>query len=195
MKPPAIDYLFEQIIFHNSEEAFRRLFFDFFGPLCVFAHRYIPEKAICEDIVQNVFFQLWKNRKKINITTSARNYLITNVRNACIDSLRRKELERNYIEKQGSKSEADTYDIVALLSVSEMEEKINTALSKLPDNVRHSFELSRFEDKTYNEIATAMGISVKTVEAHIGKALKLLREELKDYLPFLLLFLWQPPGH
>lgn len=189
MKPSAIDYLFEQIIFNDSEQAFQKLFFDFFGPLCVFAHRYISERAKCEDIVQEVFFQIWKNRRKIIITTSARNYLITNVRNACIDSLRREELEKSYIEKSSTKSEADPSDIMTLLSVSELENNINIALAKLPGNVRHTFELSRFEDKTYNEIATEMKISVKTVESHIGKALKLLRIELQEYLPFVLLFL------
>ena len=189
MKPSAIDSLFGQIIFKDDKQAFQTLFFDFFGPLCVFAHRYIENKPMCEDIVQDVFFQIWKNRKKIEITISARNYLITNVRNACIDALRRMELERSYIEKNSLKSEADTYDTITLLSTSELEERINAALAKLPENVRRSFELSRFEDKTYLQIATEMDISVKTVEAHIGKALKLMREELRDYLPFILLFL------
>jgi len=189
MKSINVDYLFGQIIYKDDERAFQELFFDFFGPLCVFAHRYISDKAACEDVVQDVFFQLWKNRKKIVIKSSARNFLITNVRNACIDYLRHRELETAYAEKAVMKDYSHDYDTGMICSVSELEERINNALAKLPDNVRHSFEMNRFEDKTYTQIAEECGISVKTVEAHISKALKLLREDLKDYLPFLLLFL------
>lgn len=187
----SIDYLFGQVIYKDDEIAFQKLFFDFFGPLCVFAHRYISDKAACEDIVQEVFFQFWKNRKKTVITTSARNFLITNVRNSCIDYIRHKEVEAAYAEKIISNDKTSgSNDIGTVYAVSELESRMNTALAKLPGNVRRAFEMSRFEDKTYAQIAAENNLSVKTVEAHIGKALKLLREELKDYLPFILLFLW-----
>ncbi|MCD8181777.1 MAG: RNA polymerase sigma-70 factor [Bacteroides sp.] len=189
MKPINVDYLFGQIIYKDDERAFQELFFDFFGPLCVFAHRYIPDKATCEDVVQDVFFLLWKNRKKIVIKSSARNFLITNVRNACIDYLRRREVETAYAEKVTAKDYSHECDTETIFGISELEERINAALTKLPDNVRQSFEMNRFDDKTYTQIAEECSISVKTVESHISKALKILREELKDCLPFLLLFL------
>lgn len=80
-------------------------------------------------------------------------------------------------------------DTTTLYAVSELEERLNIALAKLPENVRHTFEMNRFDGKTYPVIAEECGISVKTVEAHISRALKLLRSELKDFLPLLLLFL------
>lgn len=183
-----VDHLFTRIIYHNDEEAFQKLFFDFFAPLCLFAHRYITSKETCEDIVQGVFFRIWKDRAKLSITVSARNFLITTVRNACIDYLRHREIENRYLEKQLAYEEKDPMDTNMLIAVSELEKRVGEALAKLPDAVRRSFEMNRFDDKTYLEIASECEISVKTVEAHISRALKLLRVELKDYLPFLLLF-------
>lgn len=80
-----IDLLFIRILTRDDVTAYKKLFFDFFAPLCLFAKRYVEQKEVCEDIVQGVFFQLWKNRHCITITTSARNFLVTSVRNACID--------------------------------------------------------------------------------------------------------------
>ena len=183
-----IDLLFIRILTRDDVTAYKKLFFDFFAPLWLFAKRYVEQKEVCEDIVQGVFFQLWKNRHCITITTSARNFLVTSVRNACIDWMRKKDLEATYREKLSIElmNEEDT---TTLYAVSELEERLNIALAKLPENVRHTFEMNRFDGKTYPVIAEECGISVKTVEAHISRALKLLRSELKDFLPLLLLFL------
>lgn len=182
-----IDSLFWKIALKDDKEAFKKLFTNFFAPLCVFAQRYVENRTTSEDIVQDVFFNIWKNRKNLDIRTSTRNFLITSVKNSCIDSLRRKEVESRYMTVQADKmNEADTEDLYA---ISELEEAINKALEKLPDKIRLVFEMSRFQELTYAEIAQQQDISVKTVEAYMTKALKQLRVELKDYLPFILLFL------
>ena len=72
-----VDELMRKVIFRDDEEAFCQLFYDLFPPLCAFAHRYVEEKETCEDIVQEVFFRIWKNRRHIDIQVSARNFLIT----------------------------------------------------------------------------------------------------------------------
>ena len=77
-----------------------------------------------------------------------------------------------------------------IYTIGELEEMLKTALDRLPPNVRKAFELSRFENMTYNKIAEEMDVSPKTVEAYISKALSVLRVELKDYLPLTLLFLY-----
>lgn len=182
-----IDSLFWKIALKDDKEAFKKLFTNFFAPLCVFAQRYVENRTTSEDIVQDVFFNIWKNRKNLDIRTSTRNFLITSVKNSCIDSLRRKEVESRYMTVQADKmNEADTEDLYA---ISELEEAINKALEKLPNKIRLVFEMSRFQELTYAEIAQQQDISVKTVEAYMTKALKQLRVELKDYLPFILLFL------
>lgn len=190
MKSDTIDRLFWQISLHDDESAFQLLFSDFFAPLCFFANRYISASDVCEDLVQEVFYQTWKNRKKIRITSSARNYLVTNVKNACIDYMRRRDLEDIYREKQGVTMDAENVDDEGVYGITELEEMLNTALEKLPENVRRTFEMSRFEDKTYLQIADECGMSVKTVESHVSRVLKLLRTELKDYLPFILTYLY-----
>lgn len=184
-----IDNLFWKIALKDDEEAFRTLFFQFFSPLCVFAHRYVEDRDTCEDLVQETFLKIWKNRKNIEINTSCRNFLITSVRNSCIDTLRKQETEQNWQSRE-TMDKQDAYTSDDLYSALELEQMLSAALDKLPENIRIVFEKNRFEGKTYAEIATEHAISVKTVEAYMSKALKHLRVELKDYLPFAILLLW-----
>lgn len=179
-----INHLFWKVALKDDEQAFRTLFFQFFSPLCIFAHRYIENKQTCEDIVQDTFFKIWKNRKTIEITTSARNFLITSVRNGCLDFLRKQEVELFWQAKELDKE--DHFVSGDIYSSTELEAMLAIALAKLPDNIRFVFEQNRFDGKTYSEIAQTHGISVKTVESYMSKALKHLRVELKDYLPIIL---------
>lgn len=184
-----VDVLFWQIALKDDKDAFKELFVNFFAPLCVYAQRFIDDRNTCEDVVQEVFFRIWKNRKSLEIKSSTRNFLITNVKNSCIDYLRRKDVEQTYIMTQTDKlSENEHSD--ELYTVKELEETINKSLTKLPDKIREVFEMSRFEGLTYAEIAAEKNISIKTVEAYMTRSLKILRVELKDYLPFVILFLW-----
>lgn len=180
-----LDNLFRKIAFHDDREAFRELFFDFYPSLCVFAGRYVSSPETCEDIVQDTFFHLWKNRKKIEITSSFRNLLITSVKNNCMDYLRKQSVRQNHADKQTVSDTIDTPE--AIYTIRELEEMLHAALEQMPGNVRRAFELSRFENMTYHQIAEEMSVSPKTVEAYISKALSILRVELKDYLPVALL--------
>lgn len=181
----ALDNLFRRMVFQDDREAFRELFFDFYPSLCVFAQRYISSPEACEDIVQDTFFYLWKNRKRIEITSSFRNFLITSVKNSSIDYLRKQSVRQHYIEKQIVSDIADTPETI--YTIRELEEMFNAALAQIPENARRAFQMSRFENMTYNQIAEEMSVSPKTVEAYISKALTLLRAELKDYLMVVLI--------
>ena len=185
----SIDSLFWRIAIKDDEIAFRTLFFQFFSPLCVFAHRYVDRWETCEDIVQETFFKIWKNRKNIEINTSSRNFLITSVKNTCKDFLRKQETEQNWQQKE-IENNTSWYTSGDIYSTIELEQMLSAALAKLPDNIRIVFEKNRFEGMTYTEIAAEHNISVKTVEAYMTKALKHLRVELKDYLPLIILLLW-----
>lgn len=180
-----LENLFRRIAFQDDQEAFKELFFDFYPALCVFAQRYISSPEACEDIVQDTFFHLWKNRKKIEITSSFKNLLITSVKNNCTDYLRKQSVRQYYAEKQAVSATTDTPEVI--YTIGELEQMLYTALKQLPENVRRAFELSRFENMTYNQIAEEMSVSPKTIEAYISKALSVLRAELKDYLPLVLL--------
>lgn len=180
-----LDNLFRRIAFHDDEGAFKELFFDFYPSLCVFAQRYISSPETCEDIVQDTFFHLWKNRKKIEVTSSFRNLLITSVKNNCTNYLRKQSVRQRHAEKQVVPDSIDTPETI--YTIGELEETLLTALEQMPENVRRAFELSRFENMTYHQIAEEMSVSPKTVEAYISKALSILRVELRDYLPVALL--------
>lgn len=174
---------------HDDENAFRVLFYQFFAPLCVFANRYIEDRGVCEDIVQDTFLKLWKNRKSQSIKVSIKNFLITNVKNGCIDYLRRREFQQKCVTQLREKYMFEKQDYEEIYTISELEQIINSAVNKLPPKVKEVFEMNRFEDMSYKEIAEHNHISIKTVEAYMTKALKILRIELKDYLCFLYLFL------
>lgn len=184
-----LDNLFRRIAFQDDQDAFKELFFDFYPSLCVFAGRFISSRETCEDIVQDTFFYLWKNRKKIEITSSFKNLLITSVKNSCTDYLRKQSVRQSHAERQSVVSGiADATDTPEeIYTIRELEEMFHAALAQLPENVRRAFELSRFENMTYNQIAEEMSVSPKTVEAYISKALSILRTELKDYLPIVLI--------
>ncbi len=173
--------LFKKIAFNDDHEAFKELFFDFYPSLCVFAQRYISSAEVCEDIVQETFYNLWKNRKKIKVTSSFRNLLITSVKNSCADYLRKQSVRKVHAERETVREEIDTPE--EIYTIGELEEMLHEALERLPPNVQKAFKLSRFENMTYNQIAEELGVSPKTVEAYISKALSALRTNLKDYLP------------
>ena len=143
-----------------------------------------PVKILCK----RPFITYGKIEKKIEVTSSFRNLLITSVKNSCVDYLRKQSVRRIHSERQIYHENIDTPE--EIYTVSELEEMLKTALDRLPPNVRKAFELSRFENMTYNKIAEEMDVSPKTVEAYISKALSVLRVELKDYLPLTLLFLY-----
>ena len=167
-----IENLFRKIAVHDSREAFKELFFEFYPALCIFAQCYVNDPETSEDIVQETFLKVWKNRKTIDIRLSFRNFLLTSVRNSCTDYLRKESITTKY-----------TTDQVELPSVSMSPED----LEKLSSDVREVFEMNRFNGLTYREIATRLELSPKTIEARMSKALKTLRHELKDYFPLLLL--------
>ena len=178
--------LYLKIAFEDDHDAFKELFFEFYPSLCVFAGRYVSLPEACEDIVQEVFLNIWKNRKTLNIHSSFRNFLVTSVRNSCTDYLRKQSSHNKYLENLTTFYSTEIPDQV--YTIKELEEMLQAALEKLPENIQLAFNMSRTEKMTYNEIAAEMNLSVKTIESYMSQALKLLREELKDYLPIALLF-------
>jgi RNA polymerase sigma-70 factor, ECF subfamily len=158
------------------------LFHYYYSGLVVFVKKYIPDNDVAEDIVQEFFVKLWVNREKLNEIVSIKAYFFSAVKNRCIDYLRH-EVTKGKVEKQLLvKFQAET-GIENLFIESELREQINNAINKLPTVCREVFLMNRFEGLKPAEIAERKGISVRTVETHIGKALKILRGELSGYLP------------
>lgn len=181
-----LNHLFWRMATQDDEAALKEMFFDFYPALCVFAQRYIGCSETCRDIVQETFYKIWKKRKQIDINTSFRNFLITSVRNECTDYLRKKKLSETYIKKATQTQSVSPEEIYTL---GELHQMITDALQKLPENARKAFDMSRFQNMTYTQISDEMNLSVKTIESYISRALKILREDLKDFRPYLFFIL------
>ncbi|WP_430972351.1 RNA polymerase sigma-70 factor [Sunxiuqinia rutila] len=162
-------------------------FFNYYYPgLCVYAQNMfsLPEEET-KNMVQDVFLKFWNDRRKIVITTSVRSYLFVSVKNRSLDYLKKKKRQGTKVEFEGKDFSEEAIDTYVL---SELETLFKESLDKLPARCREVFELSRFEGLKNRDIAKQLDISEKTVENQMTKALKILKLELKDYLPLLILF-------
>jgi len=174
----------------DKGEAFEELFKKYFAELYNYAYFYTDNKHLAEDLVHDVFYKIWESRKTIKIHTSLKSYLFRSVHNTCIQYLRHQKVLKKFNQKQQAKlNEALIMDSfffetgLDILVQEEIGELVQVALNKLPEKTRHIFLLSRNENMKNSEIGEELGISEKTIEYHISRALLLLRKELKDYLP------------
>ncbi|MDD6100948.1 MAG: RNA polymerase sigma-70 factor [bacterium] len=188
----AVDTLLWRIAIESDEQAFKSLFERYYAALCLFAKRYIEELTVREDIVQEVFVGLWERRQGLDVNVSAENYLLTCVKNRCLNYLRHQEVRQAYAEQVAScplyeldQSDEQLYDL------QELEQLLADALERLPMEYRVAFEMTRLEGHSLEEVAIRLGVSVRTIERYRDKALAILQKELKDYLPLLLLLMWE----
>jgi RNA polymerase sigma-70 factor (ECF subfamily) len=169
----------------SLELLFRRLY----PKLCAYANKFLNNMPDAEDIAQETFLKLYKNKEELDENKSIQSYLFTCVRNGCLNLLEhRKTVGRYerimalvYLDHDPSITPHES------LVVGDIEKEFNSALDRLPSQCRKIFELSRFEGFKYHEIATQLNISVKTVETQMSRALFKIRSELKDHLIMLAL--------
>ncbi len=153
-----------------------------------FAFGYLNDVDTAREIVQDIFINLWNKRDTIDPDKKVKSYLYTSVRNRCLNHIRdHKKFRSLYLDVEIEREIPDQDP--DLFSVSETKTKIEKALDKLPAKCREVFELSRFEELKYMEIADRLNISIKTVEVQVSKALRILREELKEFLVVLILLI------
>ena len=177
-----------QIADWSDEKFFEETFRTYYAQLAGFAYRYVEDYDLAGEITQELFSSIWSKSSSIEIQTSVKSYLFGAVRNACLNHIKHQRIVRSHSEHVlRVSSEADHSNPVEL---GELKNKIENALAKLPKKCREIFELSRFENLKYREIADRLNLSQKTVENQMGKALKIMREELANYLP-ILIWLWE----
>jgi RNA polymerase sigma-70 factor (family 1) len=179
-------FLYEEMK-RGKEYAFD-FFFNYYYPgLCVYAQKMIsiPEQE-ARDLVQDVFVKFWNDREKSDIRFSIRSYLFASVKNRCFDLMRKKD--KNVKVQEITNETAVSDGLFETFVLSELEALFNKSLDKLPERCREVFEMSRLHGLKNREIAAKLDISEKTVENQITKALHILKIELKDYLPMLVLF-------
>lgn len=168
---------------------FEMVFRDYYKPLVRYGSTFLKDPDEAEDIVQQVFVSLWEKRAQLDIHTSIRAVLYKAVQNACLNKIKHLKVRHAYAEDFKAVSVHE--DAADPVQVNELNERIQMAVNHMPEQCGRIFRMSRFEQLRYQEIADQLGLSVKTIENQMGKALKIVREELKDYLPLLLLFFIQ----
>ncbi len=164
--------------FDASQKAFDALFKEQYQPLCRFAYSLLDSVELAEEVVADVFIKIWKNKENLQIQTSLKAYLMASVRNRSIDYLR-KQLRHQTESDEGVKDLATNYSSPEEQAISaELEQIIESAIDQLPPQGRIIFRMSRDQGLRYQEIADQMQISIKTVETHMVRSLKTLRENL-----------------
>ncbi|WP_010664114.1 RNA polymerase sigma-70 factor [Marinilabilia salmonicolor] len=170
MQLPRSEKEITRLIARGDEHVFEELFRSWYGRLTLFAYKYLADRQEAENIVQMVFIKYWEKRKELNIE-SLNSYLMTAVRNSCLNELKRRphfysvDEQYNLSDEQEEKAADD-----------ELMDDVLKAVEEMPPRRREIFKMSRFDGFKYKEIATQLGISQKTVEVQMGKALKTLRE-------------------
>lgn len=178
----------------GSEPAFEVLFRQHYAALCAYAHYLLADADDAEEEVQALLVHLWEKRGDLVVTGSLKAYLLRTVRNRCLNRLQHLRVRAEHrLHTQHAGLESVESPAQTLLG-QELAGQLQAALQKLPTQCRLAFTLSRYEELTYAEIANQLGIAPKTVENQIGKALRLLRVELRDYLPLVLLWLLSHPA-
>jgi len=165
-----------------DKETFEQLFRNEFKGLCFFAQKYVKDFESAREIVQDSYINLWEKRSIVDATRSAKSYLTTTIHNKCLNYLRdNRKFNTNLLEFENLLEISDDSDTDVLV-VQELHQSIEQAIGELPERCREIFMLNRYENLKYQQIADKLGISVKTVEAQMSKALQHLRKRLALYL-------------
>ena len=175
----------------NKNKAFDDLFREYFKPLCAYCqYKFGLDIDVAKDVVHSAFINLLESDFTFSSKLSSKTYLYKVVTNICLDLKRHEKVKQKQVEffqKQATNTNTGNENITA--EWKELQNDINKAIAELPDQMRKVFELSRYEGLKYAEIARQMGISIKTVEIQMSRALVKLRKELASYLSIYWLLL------
>lgn len=174
----------------GSREVFQQVFDEYYEMLLHISMQYLSEED-AKEAVQEAFLKLWENRKQVKEDANIRNFLFTIVKNNCLNMIKRQQVAlKNKAPLMWIEMHYE-YEAIAKLDYTnlefeELKERVENAVERLPGQCKTVFMLSRYRHLKNSEIALELGVTEKTVEAHITKALKILRHDLKDYLPILI---------
>lgn len=166
----------------GDREAYRRAFRAHCEDLCRFALKYVDHLRVAEDLVQDVFFDLWVERRSLEVEQSLEAYLYGMVRHRAITHLRQKQARGTWMRKGGIQNLSPEFLADGSgdgLENKEQKQRAKRAIEALSERQYQVFVLSRRYELTYSEIAVALDISIKTVETHMSRALKFLRDQLE----------------
>jgi RNA polymerase sigma-70 factor (ECF subfamily) len=164
-----------------SSYSFELLYKEHYKGLHAYVTTILRDEDGAEDVVQNTYLKLWKMREIGSFPESPAAYLYRSVYHESLNILKHKQVKMAHEQTVMHTAASDSAS--SMSSVREIERKLDHALKALPEQCRTIFQMSRFEELKYKEIADRLGLSVKTIEAQMGKALRLLRGALAEHLP------------
>lgn len=168
----------------GDQEAFAHIYRIYWHKVFMVAYRKTKSRETAEELVQNLFVNLWNKHEKLQIN-QLENYLFTCIKNAVIRHYESQVVEQKYLDYQKHLPVSHDRHTEETISLNELNSALEDGLLKLPEKSRTIFKLSRFENRSTHEIATELNVSEKVVEYHITKSLKLLRHLLKDFAALL----------
>jgi RNA polymerase sigma-70 factor (ECF subfamily) len=159
-------------------QQFETLFRSSYASLVRYAKTLIKDHDTAEEIVQDLFFRLWQNKESLNIKSSLNGYLFRSVHNSCLHFIEHQKVVAKHSVEMSYRPEETSVNSDDILNYKELQEKVARIIERLPEKCGRIFCMSRFEGLKYSEIAEKLSVSVKTVEANMGKALKEFRKAL-----------------
>ena len=177
------------LLAQKDESAFEQVFKTHFKRLHAYAFTILQDEMEAEEMVQQVFFKLWDRNENLSLSGSVSAYLYRAVHNESLNYIKHQTVRSNHKLHVAYNMKNEVEHPAKKVMAAELEKKIHSALNELPEQCRTVFQMSRFDEMKYREIADKLGISVKTVENQMGKALKLLRMKLAEFLTFIFLFI------
>lgn len=171
----------------GDRAAFEKVFYSYYEDLCRYAFSILKKDDASEDLVQQVFVNFWEKREQTIISGSLKSYLFRSVHNQSLNLIKHEKVKANYIQYSQFYETKYHSEVEEGLEGKELALEIETVIESLPNQCRKIFIMNRMESLKYSEIADELGLSIKTVENQIGKALKILRSSLSHYLVSLLL--------
>jgi RNA polymerase sigma-70 factor (ECF subfamily) len=175
----------------TNDAVFEKLFTTHFKELHSYAYTFVEDWDLGGDIVQSVFIKLLEVKDRELFEFTIRAYLYKMVYHESLNIMRSQKVKAKYETYNHYRMKNESDDASNRLKLKEVQQSLQLALNKLPEKCRAIFHLSRFEELKYQEIANRLGISIKTVETHMMKALKILRFEMSDFLPLVLAILFK----
>ncbi|WP_258139414.1 RNA polymerase sigma-70 factor [Mucilaginibacter phenanthrenivorans] len=174
------------LIKEGDGRAFEKIFREYFKSLHAYAYTFMKDDEQAEEIVQNVFCRIWEKRDQLNPDGSIKAYLYRAVHNESVNYLKHQKTRTAFRVHYNNSEEQIGGEASEKVMTAELDGHIQQALNELPQQCRIIFQMSRFENLKYREIADQLNLSVKTVENQMGKALKVLRTKLAEFLPVVL---------
>jgi len=169
-----------QRLINKDKRAFELVFNEYYGIMVLYASRFMDTREEAEEVVQDVFVKFWEKCDTLSEDSSIKSYLYRSVHNSCLNTIKHEKVKDGYRQHMLQLMETSYQNEFDVEDPDKIRNRILEEIQNLPPRCSEIFQLSRYEGLKYQEIADHLGISVKTVEVQMGKALKVLRENLQD---------------